>query len=101
LIYLARQISYWKEISSRSVEGQAGRGDARYLYYQQIRGGAMGSPFTMRLANIYMLKWEQPLITHQKRHNELYVRYIDDVFMTSNLPLDQINLLLDEADQKR
>ena len=26
-------------------------------YYQQIRGGAMGSPFTMTLANIYMLKW--------------------------------------------
>ena len=35
-------------------------------YYRQIRGGAMGSPFTMTLANIYMLHWEQPLIEHQK-----------------------------------
>ena len=43
-------------------------------YYQQIRGGAMGSPFTMTLANIYMLKWEQLLIEHQKFHNELYGR---------------------------
>ena len=43
-------------------------------YYQQIRGGAMGSPFTMTLANIYMLKWEQTLIEHQKSHNELYGR---------------------------
>ena len=43
-------------------------------YYQQIRGGAMGSPFTMTLANIYMLKWEQFLIEHQKFHNELYGR---------------------------
>jgi len=43
-------------------------------YYLQIRGGAMGSPFTMTLANIYMLKWEQPLIEHQKYHNELYCR---------------------------
>jgi hypothetical protein len=43
-------------------------------YYQQIRGGAMGSPFTMTLANIYMLKWEQSLIEHQKFHNELYGR---------------------------
>ena len=43
-------------------------------YDQQIRGGAMGSPFTMTLANIYMLKWEQPLIEHQKFHNELYGR---------------------------
>ncbi len=24
-------------------------------YYQQIRGGAMGSPFTMTLSNIHML----------------------------------------------
>ncbi|CAF5107482.1 unnamed protein product, partial [Rotaria magnacalcarata] len=27
-------------------------------YYQQIRGGAMGSPFTMTLANVYMWEWE-------------------------------------------
>ncbi|CAF1495644.1 unnamed protein product, partial [Adineta steineri] len=69
-------------------------------YYKQIRGGAMGSPFTMTLANIYMLKWEQSLIEHQKAHNELYGRYIDDVFMTTNLPLDQINILLDGANNE-
>ncbi|CAF4357233.1 unnamed protein product, partial [Adineta steineri] len=69
-------------------------------YYEQIRGGAMGSPFTMTLANIYMLKWEQSLIEHQKFHNELYGRYIDDVFMTTNLSVDQINLLLDRANGK-
>jgi hypothetical protein len=45
-------------------------------YFQQIRGGAMGSPFTMTLANIYMLEWEQLLIEHQKTHNELYGRYV-------------------------
>ena len=43
-------------------------------YYRQIRGGAMGSPFTMTLANIYMLRWELPLIEYQKAHNELYGR---------------------------
>ena len=43
-------------------------------YYRQIRGGAMGSPFTMTLANIYMWDWEQPLIEHQKIHNEVYGR---------------------------
>jgi len=69
-------------------------------YYQQIRGGAMGSPFTMTLANIYMLKWEQPLIEHQQLHKELYLRYIDDVFMTSNLSLNQIYTLLDQANSK-
>jgi hypothetical protein len=45
-------------------------------YYQQIRGGAMGSPFTMTLANIYMLKWEQALIEQQTSHNELYGRSV-------------------------
>ncbi|CAF3388221.1 unnamed protein product [Rotaria sp. Silwood2] len=36
-------------------------------YYQQIRGGTMGSPFTMTLANIYMLEWEQSLIEYQEK----------------------------------
>lgn len=43
-------------------------------YYRQIKGGAMGSPFTMILANIYMLEWEQKLIEHQKKHGEIYGR---------------------------
>jgi hypothetical protein len=43
-------------------------------YYKQIKGGAMGSPFTMILANIYMFEWEQPLIFHQISQNELYGR---------------------------
>ena len=45
-------------------------------YYQQIRGGAIGSSFTMTLANIYILEWEQSLIEHQKANNELYGRYV-------------------------
>lgn len=45
-------------------------------YYQQIRGGAMGSPFTMTLANIYMLQWEQVLIEYQQSHHELYGRSV-------------------------
>ena len=44
-------------------------------YYQQIRGGAMGSSLTMTLANIYMFEYEQSLIIYQKSHNELYGRY--------------------------
>lgn len=43
-------------------------------YYQQIRGGAMGSPLTMTLANVYMLEWEQTLVEHQTSRNELYGR---------------------------
>ena len=43
-------------------------------YYRQIRGGAMGSPFTMVLANICMFEWEQSLIEHQQNHGEIYGR---------------------------
>ncbi|CAF1405277.1 unnamed protein product [Rotaria sp. Silwood1] len=57
----------------------------------------MGSPFTMVLANIYMLEWEQKLIQHQNRHYEIYERYIDDVFMTTNLSKEDILKELDET----
>ena len=45
-------------------------------YYQQIRGGAMGSPLTMTLVNIYMYEWEQTLIEYQQSQIELYSRYV-------------------------
>ena len=43
-------------------------------YYRQIKGGAMGSPFTMVLANIYMFEWETSFINNQTSQNELYGR---------------------------
>ena len=43
-------------------------------YYRQIKGGAMGSAFTLTLANIFMWHWEQKLIEHQRNSNELYGR---------------------------
>ncbi|CAF3858545.1 unnamed protein product [Rotaria sordida] len=66
-------------------------------YYRQIKGGAMGSPFTMVLANIYMLEWEQKLMQHQNRHDEIYGRYIGVVFITTNLSKEDILKLLDET----
>ncbi|CAF1180914.1 unnamed protein product [Rotaria sordida] len=60
----------------------------------------MGSPFTMTLANIYMYEWEQSLIQHQQIRNELYDRYIDDIFMTSNESIENIKALLDQANEK-
>jgi hypothetical protein len=49
-------------------------------YYRQIRGGAMGSAFTQVLANIYMYEWEQDLIKHQAKYNEIYGRYVINKF---------------------
>ncbi|CAF1214217.1 unnamed protein product [Rotaria sordida] len=66
-------------------------------YYRQIKGDTMGSPFTMVLANIYMLEWEQKLIQHQNRHHEIYDQYIDDLFMTTNLSKEEILQQLNET----
>ncbi|CAF1531369.1 unnamed protein product [Adineta steineri] len=69
-------------------------------YYRQIKGGAMGSPFTLTLANIFMWHWEQKLVEHQRNSNELYGRYIDDIFFTSNDSMNHINQLLKEANDR-
>ncbi|CAF1110718.1 unnamed protein product, partial [Didymodactylos carnosus] len=69
-------------------------------YYRQIRGGAVTSAFTQVLANISMLEWEQDLIQHQTEHGEIYGRYIDDIFMTTNHTVDEINCELARAQKK-
>ena len=91
-------------------------------YYRQVRGGAMGSAFTQTLANIYMLEWEHALVNHQHSSHELYgrsvlraknrsihsvrtktnsgFRYIDDIFMTTNLLPTQIEDLLRSASER-
>jgi hypothetical protein len=88
-------------------------------FYRQVIGGAMGSAFTLTLANIFMWKWEKELVRRQLASNEIYSRYvcfifkiifllsyiiiyiidryIDDIFFTSNESLDTINQMLDEA----
>jgi hypothetical protein len=88
-------------------------------FYRQIIGGAMGSAFTLTLANIFMWKWEEKLFRQQQVSNEIYGRYvsfiierfflifnhhvymihryIDDIFFTSNESLCTINRMLDEA----
>ncbi len=43
-------------------------------FYRQIIGGAMESPFTLTLANIFMWKWENNTICKALGPNELYGR---------------------------
>jgi hypothetical protein len=43
-------------------------------FYRQVIGGAMGSPFTLTLANIFMWKWEKALVQRQLASNEIYGR---------------------------
>ena len=43
-------------------------------FYRQIIGGAMGSAFTLTLANIFMWKWEKKFASRQLASNEIYGR---------------------------
>ncbi len=57
-------------------------------YYKQIRGGAMGSPLTLTIANAYMYFVERPILKWAQRTGALYYRYIDDLFIMSNVHAD-------------
>jgi hypothetical protein len=63
-------------------------------YYQQTRGGAMGSPLTLTIANTYMYFVERPIAKWAKRTMALYFRYIDDLFIASNAPLQTLKDLV-------
>ncbi|CAF4506853.1 unnamed protein product [Rotaria socialis] len=64
-----------------------------------IVGGAMGSPFTLTLANIFMWKWENNIICKKLEPNEIYVRFIDDIFFTSNESKTTIEAILQDANK--
>ncbi len=43
-------------------------------FYRQTLGGAMGSSFTLTLANIFMWKWQKEFVRQQDMTGELYGR---------------------------
>ena len=43
-------------------------------YYKQVLGGAMGSPFTMPVANIFMMHWEKTIVAVLQSSKEIYGR---------------------------
>jgi hypothetical protein len=45
-------------------------------FYRQIIGGAMGSAFTLTLANIFMWKWERETILKELSSHEIYGRSV-------------------------
>ena len=45
-------------------------------FYRQIIGGAMGSAFTLTLANIFMWKWQKQIILPKLPSIEIYGRFV-------------------------
>ncbi|CAF4122854.1 unnamed protein product, partial [Rotaria magnacalcarata] len=65
-------------------------------FYHQVRGGAMGSPLTLTISNCYMYFFERQIVNQIRNSGGLYLRYIDDIFITINWP---VRHLLKEVDR--
>jgi hypothetical protein len=61
---------------------------------KQIRDEAMGSPLTLTIANAYMYFVERPISKWATRTCSLYYRYIDDLFIMSNVHADILKALV-------
>ncbi|CAF4278884.1 unnamed protein product, partial [Rotaria sp. Silwood2] len=55
-------------------------------YYHQVRGGAMGSPLTLTIANCYMFFYQFDIVRQISNSSGLYFRFIDDIFIVINWP---------------
>ena len=64
-------------------------------YYHQTRGGAMGSPLTLTIANCYMFFFERNIVKQVNNSQGLYIRYIDDIFVIINWPLRHLTKQVD------
>jgi hypothetical protein len=68
-------------------------------FYHQVRGGAMGSPLTLTIANCYMFFFERQLVKQINNGNGIYMRYIDDIFITINWPLRHLHKQIENWNQ--
>ncbi|CAF4207037.1 unnamed protein product, partial [Rotaria magnacalcarata] len=64
-------------------------------YYHQIRGGAMGSPLTLTIANCYMFFFERDIVKQIINGGGSYLRYIDDIFIIINWPIRHLYKQID------
>ncbi|CAF1165782.1 unnamed protein product [Didymodactylos carnosus] len=58
--------------------------------FKQIQGGAMGSAVTQVLADVYMYEWEKDFLAQQTAEDQLYLRFRDDIFITSRLRTEKL-----------
>ena len=69
-------------------------------FYHQLRGGAMGSPLTLTIANCYMFFFERDIARQVGNSGGLYMRYIDDIFISINWPLRHLTNQVDQWNSK-
>ena len=64
-------------------------------FYHQIRGGAMGSPLTLTMANCYMFFFERKIVKQVQNSGGLYLRFIDDILIAINWPYRHLSKQID------
>ena len=69
-------------------------------FYRQVRGGPMGSECTQVLADVYMRKWEKDFREQQILEGELYFRFRDDIFLTTQKSKNEMDKILVELGKK-
>ncbi|CAF1691410.1 unnamed protein product, partial [Adineta ricciae] len=62
-------------------------------FYRQVVGGAMGSAFTLTLANVFLWKWEKRLVQQQLNTNEIYGRHVQHLRKSTIVSISPIYLL--------
>jgi len=65
-------------------------------FYRHIRGGAMGSPLTLTIANCYMFFFEMNIVKQIHNSGGFYARYIDDIIIAINWPIRHLYKQLDQ-----
>ncbi len=68
--------------------------------YRYIKGAPLCYSLTRTLGNIYLYDWQTSLIAQLRYNEELYARYHDMIIMTWNPPIEKLQPLFHELNQK-
>ena len=65
-------------------------------FYQQTSGSTPNAPLTTTLVNLYLLYWQQNLVTQLENRKEIFVRYFDQIFLTWNGSKEEFQMIFDQ-----
>ena len=70
-------------------------------HYRQISGTAMGTPFAVSYANIYMSWWMRTFYFTTPNHPDVTYRFIDDLAALSTSTEKEIQVFIEQLNQRQ
>ena len=67
--------------------------------YRYRKGAPLSFPLTRLLGNIYLSDWQTSLVAVVRHHQEFFCQYYNQIMMTWNAPIEQLQPLLNALDQ--